>query len=116
MEKSGRRLKFHGSNADKRSMSTTTQNKFEKLATISIHVEQDDTPVRGNAMASGDDAADRILTELSWNVWAWATVEVRADSWGEYSSGPARTLRKRTSERKEGTTRTWSMRPADTWL
>lgn len=50
--------------------------------TIIIHPE--DTPVRGNAMASGDDAFDRevedaIIADLdSGNEWAWCTVEVRA--------------------------------------
>ena len=49
-----------------------------------IHVSQDDTPVRGNALASGDDANDRecedeILARLNdGDVWAWACVEVRA--------------------------------------
>lgn len=51
---------------------------------ITIHVTQDDAPVRGNAMASGDDELDRkvedeILDRLdSGDVWAWASVEVRA--------------------------------------
>ena len=51
---------------------------------ISIHIEQDDQPVRGNAMASGDDTADRecenkVLARLNvGDVWAWANVEVCA--------------------------------------
>lgn len=46
--------------------------------------QQDDTPVRGNAMSSGDDAADRayedsILAALDRGEdWQWALVEVRA--------------------------------------
>lgn len=50
-----------------------------------LDADQDDTtPVRGNAMASGDDAADKdaedeILSRLdSGDVWAWAIVTVRA--------------------------------------
>lgn len=44
---------------------------------------QDDIPVRGNALASGDDDEDRrtedwILERLdNGDVWAWASVEVR---------------------------------------
>lgn len=51
--------------------------------TIEIIAEQDDTPVRGNALASDDVAADRacedeILARLdSGDVWAWAFVRVR---------------------------------------
>jgi hypothetical protein len=57
--------------------------------TFTIHVSQDDIPVRGNALASGDDAADKeaedeILTRLdAGDVWAWACVEVRA-TWEEW--------------------------------
>jgi hypothetical protein len=51
---------------------------------FTITVEQDDTPVRGNAMCSGDDEADRkvedsILARLDlYDVWAWAFVTVWA--------------------------------------
>lgn len=55
---------------------------------ISVRYEwgyrQDDTPVRGNATASGDDEADRaceeaILAALDRGEdWQWALVEVRA--------------------------------------
>lgn len=47
---------------------------------FTLTAEQDDIPVRGNAMASGDDEVDRaeedrILNELDdGNVWAWASV------------------------------------------
>lgn len=50
----------------------------------SIRALPEDIPVRGNAMASGDDEYDRhvedhIIAELeSGNVWAWCTVQVRA--------------------------------------
>lgn len=50
--------------------------------TYTLTAEQDDIPVRGNAMASGDDAADRecedeILARLdAGDVWAWAHVTV----------------------------------------
>lgn len=56
--------------------------------TYTIHVEQDDTPVRGYAMASGDDAADKayedeILERLdAGDVWAWAFVTVVAEANG----------------------------------
>lgn len=49
-----------------------------------IHIDQDDIPVRGNALASGDDAEDRaaeneILTQLDHgNLWAWCSVTVTA--------------------------------------
>ncbi len=56
---------------------------------ITIIAEQDDTPVRGNAMASDDEAFDReceddIIRQLDdGNVWAWASVTVRA-TWSGY--------------------------------
>lgn len=56
---------------------------------VTLHVEQeDDIPVRGNAMASGDWAVDRevedeILERLDrGDVWAWASVKVTATLWG----------------------------------
>jgi hypothetical protein len=51
---------------------------------FSLDVEQDDVPVRGNALCSGDDeldkqAEDEILTRLRWgDPWAWAQVTVTA--------------------------------------
>lgn len=51
---------------------------------FSVHAEQDDIPVRGNALASGDAKADkryedRIIRRLeSGDVWAWAHVTVKA--------------------------------------
>jgi len=58
---------------------------------INLHAEIDDTPVRGNAMASGDDAFDKkvenkILRDLrNGDIWAWALVKVTAtdDATGE---------------------------------
>lgn len=53
--------------------------------TFSIHVEQDDTQVRGNAIASGEDHLDKrvedeILARLNdGDVWAWASVRVCAE-------------------------------------
>ena len=50
-----------------------------------LRAEFDDLPVRGNAMASGDDAFDRevedgVLARLdAGDVWAWASVEVTAE-------------------------------------
>lgn len=55
-------------------------------AEVELIARQDDMPVRGNALASGDDAEDKrcedeILARLDrGDVWAWALVEVRA-SW-----------------------------------
>lgn len=52
--------------------------------TYTLYVEQDDMPVRGNAMASGNDAEDReyedeIIARLNdGDVWAWAQVTVKA--------------------------------------
>jgi hypothetical protein len=49
-----------------------------------LEVEQDESPVRGNAMASGDDALDKqvedeIIERLNdGDVWAWAQVTVTA--------------------------------------
>jgi hypothetical protein len=56
---------------------------IRKQSRIEVFAEQDDIPVRGNAMASGDDELDRktedwILRRLdSGDVWAWAAVTVR---------------------------------------
>ena len=53
-------------------------------AEITIHVSDEDIPVRGNLIASGDDAQDRIdedavlLRLESGDLWAWCVVEVRA--------------------------------------
>lgn len=50
--------------------------------TVRLEVFQDDVDVRGNALASGDDAVDRecedeILERLSrGDVWAWCTVVI----------------------------------------
>lgn len=49
-----------------------------------VYIEQDDIPVRGNAMASGDDKLDKkvedgILKRLNLGqTWAWASVKVEA--------------------------------------
>ena len=56
--------------------------------TYRIEVEQDDVEVRGNALASGDDAEDKacedeILERLNrGDVWAWASVCVVAECEG----------------------------------
>lgn len=58
--------------------------KIKASVEYEIFVRQDDTPVRGNAMASGDEDYDReiedeIINRLdNGDVWAWATIEVRA--------------------------------------
>ncbi len=55
-----------------------------QVATFEVSVEMDDTPVRGNALCSGDDDADRrvedeILERLNQgDPWAWGLVYVRA--------------------------------------
>lgn len=52
--------------------------------TYTVTATADDIDVRGNALASGDDAADKayedeILARLdNGDVWAWASVEVEA--------------------------------------
>ena len=54
--------------------------------TFTVSYEQDDMPVRGNAMASGNDAADRELEDQiiglldSGHDWAWCCIKVVA-SW-----------------------------------
>ena len=58
---------------------------------IEVIAEQDDCEVRGNALASGDDAADRecedtIIERLNnGDVWAWASVAVKVShpAWPE---------------------------------
>ena len=52
--------------------------------TYKLFISQDDIPVRGNAMASGDEAEDKavedeILSRLDdGDTWAWASVNVQA--------------------------------------
>lgn len=56
---------------------------------IRVEIEPEEVSVRGNAMASGDDAADReaedeILRRLDrGDVWAWCSVRVvvEHDGW-----------------------------------
>lgn len=60
---------------------TTTQEKSTVRYTIECLPE--DMPVRGNALASGDDEEDRkaenaVLAALECNPWAWCLVRVRA--------------------------------------
>jgi len=58
-------------------------------ACIRIRAEPDWVPVKGNAMASGDDALDReveqeILQRLNQgDIWAWAAVTVET-SWKSF--------------------------------
>ena len=63
---------------------TTTElrDRIEREATIEVDALPEDAPVRGNAMASGDDEYDRqvednILAKLEYEPWAWCTVRVR---------------------------------------
>lgn len=51
--------------------------------TIEIILHEGDVPVRGNAIASDDEAYDKevedeILARLEYDLWAWCCVEVRA--------------------------------------
>lgn len=51
--------------------------------TYTIHCLEEDIPVRGNVMASGDDALDKeaedaTIAALGHNPWAWCTVKVVA--------------------------------------
>lgn len=63
-------------------MSSKKHNKLTYK--IDLTVEQDDTPVRGNALASGNDEDDRecenaILRRLNrGDEWAWCVVTVTA--------------------------------------
>jgi hypothetical protein len=58
--------------------------------TFTVEVEAEDMPIRGNALASGDDAVDPayengINARLDQgDVWAWCTVWVTA-SWGDFT-------------------------------
>lgn len=60
--------------------------------TVRIFTTIDDTPIRGNALASGDDTIDRqcedeIIARLnSCDVWAWALVAVEVEITGFYGS------------------------------
>ncbi len=66
--------------------STPTKGETMHTPTIDYIIEAmpEDCPVRGNALASGDDAVDRehedrILAELdAGNIWAWCCVKVTA--------------------------------------
>src|SRR4029077_7723666 len=63
---------------------TTVRINLPKMSQchFSISADYDDNPIRGNAMASGDDAADKKLEDYlinevnNGNVWAWASVKV----------------------------------------
>lgn len=60
------------------------ERKYPEDVEFILEVEQDDTPVRGNALASGDESIDKacedeILERLArGDVWAWAHVTVKA--------------------------------------
>ena len=61
-----------------------------KNCTFTIKVEQENTPVRGNYMVSGNDAydkevEDKILADLESNVWVWCSLGMKA-SWNDISS------------------------------
>ena len=56
--------------------------------TFTLEIEPEDLEIRGNALASGDDAEDReaedsIIAQLeSGNLWAWCSVKVTATAGG----------------------------------
>ena len=55
----------------------------EDDVTFRVEIFPDDTPIRGNAIASGDDELDRqvedaIIERLNGDVWAWCIVRVVA--------------------------------------
>ena len=58
--------------------------------TFTITAEQDDLPIRGNAIVSGDDDYDELVAcgieaDLdAGNEWAWASVKVSA-SWAGFT-------------------------------
>lgn len=58
----------------------------ESEVTFTVELEEEDTPVRGNAMASGDDAADKALEDEiierldRGDISAWCCLKVTA-SW-----------------------------------
>lgn len=62
----------------------TLRQITETEATFTIECRPEDVPVRGNVLASGDDALDKrdedaILAKLDvGNTWAWCTVRVVA--------------------------------------
>ena len=77
-------------------MKTTILTKTFNVPTIdqvnfSVIVHPEEIPVRGNAIASGDDRADKraedsIIRQLeNGNNWAWCTVEVKA-TWKSFSA------------------------------
>lgn len=59
--------------------------------TFSIECEEEDIPVKGNALASGDDDVDHayeneILRRLDrGDLWAWCCVKVTA-RWGDFEA------------------------------
>lgn len=65
--------------------------KLRKVATITLTAEPDPTPLRGNALASGDPVADReyedrLIARLNdGDIWAWCVVTVTA-SWNGVSA------------------------------
>jgi len=60
------------------------KEKIRKEAVVKLFCEPEDVPVKGNALASGDEAMDaeeenRIYSELGrGNEWAWCIAKVTA--------------------------------------
>lgn len=57
--------------------------KFKDVG-FTITAEPEDLPIKGNAMASGDEEYDAkveqaIYENLQWNEWAWCCVKVTAE-------------------------------------
>jgi hypothetical protein len=77
-------------------MDKTMKRLTEKDVTFTLDVMEEQIPVRGNALASGDDVEDKryedeIIRRLeNGDVWAWACVKVTAhwnDFYGDDSLG-----------------------------
>lgn len=70
-------------------LSDTQKLWLRGQADITIEALPDDTPIRGNALVSGDEAEDRraedeIIKQLeAGNEWAWCTIKVTA-SWKDF--------------------------------
>ena len=65
---------------------------LERDYEVEIIATVDDIPIKGNAIASGNDDYDtQVENELierleSGDVWAWACVEVKVSKWGHSES------------------------------
>lgn len=57
--------------------------EFKKQVRITVEAREDETPVRGNVLVSGNDAEDKEAEDLTLerldrgDIWAWALVCVK---------------------------------------